>query len=239
MLDFITTDPFLSTVTDAWRLTGFNRANTDAGRLYARLTENAGQTTIELFKSTAREPADLVAQGTAAPGALMLAQANDSGLSGSCLLAANASGVGHFIAFYACDEDLDAYEADLDKLLDNDGAFAGVNGFERFIALAKRTCDGAIIGRLRASNLGREDTGFYLSSLVNLDKLAEPAALLALALIFERLSGAPDERALAHAKDYRLRFLRAWAATRLEFDLHGTGAPTLSLLAGDVPLVRG
>lgn len=238
MLDFITIDGILAPLTDAWRLTGFSRTNTDNGRLYARLATNAGQTTIELFKRPVREAGDLVASGTGVTGAITLTQANASGLSGAVLLLALGAGDGTLLVFYATDADLDAYESELSALLDAQARFAGDPGFERFTALAKREIDGVIRARLNAEGF-RGMFGDAPAALANPADLTEAAAYLALSLVFERLSGAPDSRAVERARHYQLRYERALSATRIVLKPSGAGGALLSVAIGEYVLRRG
>ncbi|MCK6439775.1 MAG: hypothetical protein L6Q71_06180 [Planctomycetes bacterium] len=239
MFDFITIDESLHAISRDWRITGHDRINTDDGRLYARLTTTSGTTTIELFNRPERMPADLVASGSGTIGTVTLAQANSSGLSGSVELIAQPSFDATLIVFYATDEDLDVYEENLASLLDTGGMYAGEPGFERYAALAKRRLDDMIVARIHREGLRGLSREHILSSLLDLPALTEPASYLALALLFERLAGAPDVKAADRSRYFYRRFEQSIASARLVFDFTGTGSAAFTLLFGDVTLLRG
>jgi hypothetical protein len=72
----------------SWVLTGGNNGNTNAGVLYWKLADTAGTRTVELYKNSDGEAANLVASGSrAGDGAITLTAQNSSGLSGSVTVA--------------------------------------------------------------------------------------------------------------------------------------------------------
>lgn len=80
-----TADP--NSNTSAWVLTGIDIAtHTDAGKVYVRIT-GAGPYTVNLYKASGGGTLDKIATGAgAAGGAVVLAEANSSGVSGSVTL---------------------------------------------------------------------------------------------------------------------------------------------------------
>ena len=96
-----------------------------------------------------------------------------------------------------------------------------------------------LIARLRRDGLDRQSRAGILSSIADLDALSEPAALLTLALLFERIAGAPDKEAAQRAEHFYRRFEKAIAATRIRLDLGTNGSSPFTLLLGDITLIRG
>lgn len=231
----ITLNANLAGISDGWALTGWSRANTHHGRLYTRTSLDEETLTIELFSRPERLPEQLVASGSAAaPGVLLLSEANGSGLSGSLWLAeASALSDGELRVFFACDADLHPLHANLSALLDAQGNFAGEPGFEHYTTRATSMLNGIL--RARLNELGfceRHD----LLCVADSDDLKRAASHLALSELLGRIATSPDPRAALQAREHSLSFHRALAATTLE--IHCLGGVIRAPL-GDLRLFRG
>lgn len=80
----------------AWVISGVNLSdlskNTDAsGRLWVRVTANGGNWDIHVYKALSAASEVMTATNVAAGAAATLAEANSSGMSGTCLLGSNAA----------------------------------------------------------------------------------------------------------------------------------------------------
>lgn len=70
-----------------WILSGVSSSNTNGYLLYWELSNAAGVRTVKLYKTTAKEAANLVAQGSlTGDGTLTLTERNNSGLSGTVVV---------------------------------------------------------------------------------------------------------------------------------------------------------
>lgn len=109
----------------AWRLAGNTDLNTAGGRLYVSLTTSGSNGVVSLYKTVAKDSADLVASGTGAPGArLTLDEENSSGLTGSVYLyeATENTGIELWASLCSDAEILQSEERGRRLLLEDDGA---------------------------------------------------------------------------------------------------------------------
>lgn len=106
-------------ITEAWRFDGFNDENTDRGRVYF-VTANVGGE-VQFSGYSDRDKTALVVQGQAAVGSrATLAEQNNSGLSGSVKVLANAvENITVFVAL-ATQKDLERREDRVSGLLGED-----------------------------------------------------------------------------------------------------------------------
>ncbi|MBZ0135667.1 MAG: hypothetical protein K8I27_04785 [Planctomycetes bacterium] len=191
MLEYVTThdDPY--GVFSRWLIDGAKRANTDHGRLYPRVTQSGGDTTVSLYRDAART--QLVADGTinGATGEISLVQQGSSGLSGSVELTSAVPFDVTIDVFYADDDDVTVRQKDVAGFLDG-GEFAGRPGFAEPLARAKRVID--VLLNARCPQGWRADV---------LSPLADACATYALFFIYDHLSTRPDDPAAALATHWR------------------------------------
>lgn len=188
--------------TTHWSFTGANRGNTSDGRAWARVSRAGDTFTVTVFRDELRDVA--VASGSRnGLGAVTLAEAGGSGLSGTVEIAHAATGDCELDVFYACDEDLVARHTDVSAHL-MDGAFAGEPGFSGPCARAK-----GVVDVLLAARLGSD---FRAESLA---PLAEPTALYALFFLYSWLSTRADDPAGALAARFRAEAHAALPYVRL------------------------
>lgn len=203
MLEYVTTHDDPNGVFSRWVLDGAERANTDNGRLHARVTQDAGNTTVSLYRDAART--ELVADGnvTGDSGRVTLEVRNASGLAGTVDVRAAAPFDATIDVFYADDQDVVSLQKDVAGLL-VDGAFAGRPGFAEPLALAKRVLDGLLDARLQPGWRADE-----------LSALADACARYALFFIYDHLSTNLDGPASARALHWRREARLALPAIRL------------------------
>lgn len=206
MLEYVTTHDDPNTVFLRWVIDGAARANTDHGRLYARVTQLGGDTTVSLYRDAARTL--LVADGTISgdTGSVTLAQQDSSGLSGSVEVAGAMPFDATVDVFYADDDDVIALQKDVGGFLD-DGAFAGRPGFAEPLARAKRVIDALLAARF--------PHGWRADAL---SPLADACARYALFFIYDHLSTRPDDPAAALALHWRREARSALPAIRLSIN---------------------
>ncbi|MCA8912027.1 MAG: hypothetical protein KDB82_09995 [Planctomycetes bacterium] len=203
MLEYATTHDDPNGALSRWVLDAARRANSDDGRLYARVSEAGGDYTVSLYSDAART--QLVARGsiTGDSGDVILTEQNSSGLSGSMRLR-NATALDAVVdAFYADDDDLTALQKEVASFLIN-GEFAGRPGFAEPLARAKRVMDALLNARY--------PQGWRADSLA---PLAEPASRYALFFIYDYLSTRADDAAAQLAAHWRREARLALPRVRL------------------------
>jgi hypothetical protein len=206
MLDCVTThdDPDATLV--RWVLDGASRDNTNHGRLYVRVTQDA-DTTVSLYRDAARTA--LVAEGTLVgddTGEVTLTEENDSGLSGSVELQFASAMDMTLDAFYADDADLVALQKCVSDFL-YEGQFANRPGFAGPLARAKRVMDVMLNARL--------PRGWRADSL---QPLADATARFALFFLYDHLSSRDDDAAAQRARHWRNEARATLSAIELSID---------------------
>lgn len=192
MLEYVTTHDDPSGVFSRWVLDGASRANTDHGRLYTRITQGSGTSTVSLFRDTAHTQP--VAEGTlngSVSGKVALAEQNSSGLSGSVELDGATPLNASIDVFYAADDDLTALQKSVSEFIEA-GEFAGRPGFAEPLARAKRVMDALLNSRF--------PRGWRTDSLA---PLSEATARYALFFIYDHLSTRPDDPGAGLARHWR------------------------------------
>jgi hypothetical protein len=180
---------------DNWSFTGANRANTDNGRAWVRVTNAGDDFTVTVYRDELLMHE--VAAGTReGAGPVVLAALNDSGLSGSVELAAPQVGSAELDIFYACEDDLSARHSG--------AAEQGATRLREAIARAKRSLDTMLGARLGG--------GFRPESL---EPLAVIATDLALSFLYEGLSERPDDPARDLTRRFFASAMAALPALRL------------------------
>lgn len=206
MLEYATTHDDPHGVFTRWTLDGAVRANTDHGRLYARVTQPGGDTTVSLYSDAART--QLVADGTISgdTAPVTLTQQNSSGLSGSVEVTGAVQFDPTVDVFYADDDDVTALQKDVSGFLDG-GEFAARPGFAEPLARAKRVVDALLAGRF--------PQGWRADAL---SPLADACARYALFFIYDHLSTRPDDPAAALALHWRREARLALPLIRLSIN---------------------
>jgi hypothetical protein len=191
MLEYVTTHDDRDAVFSDWLIDGASRANTDHGRLYVRVTQDA-DTTISLYQDSAHT--QLVAEGTLDgddTGEVTLTEENGSGLSGGVHVNFAGAQDATIDAFYADDADVTALRKDVAGFLTG-GEFAGRPGFADPLARAKRVVDALLNARMRPG--WRAD---------DLQPLADVTARFALFFIYDYLTSRTDDAAAQRASHWR------------------------------------
>jgi len=222
-------------VSKGWKLSGYNRENTDNGKVYCKVYFNSPNYIVELYKSSDFNSADLVSSGSIAEstGSVSLSEENSSGLSGSLNLKYTGNVEFEIIVFYACFEDLRGFERNLADLLDSSGEIDGRVRFESFIEHSKRILDAHLAVRFARSVYsnppGREN-------LVSPDELREPAIYATLSAVYFYLKTDFNDSNFRLALDYQKK-LENWLATKpVVFNRDGV---EIVLEAGAVYVRRG
>jgi hypothetical protein len=198
MLEYVTTHDDPDAALTNWVIDGATRANTDHGRVYAKVGAD-----VSLYRDAACT--QLVASG-ALDGLVTLAEENDSGLSGSVRLASTAPLIATLDVFHADDDDLRALQTDIDKFLVN-GQFAYRPGFADPLARAKRLVDSRM-----DDCLGK---GWRADSL---QPLADITARYALCYMYDYLSTRDGDAAGQRSRHWRERARAMAPAICLSFD---------------------
>jgi hypothetical protein len=206
MLDYVTTHDDPDATLTRWVIDGASRTNTDHGRLYVRITQDA-DTTVSLYRDAARSVP--VAEGTLVgddTGEVTLTEENDSGLSGSVELQFASAMDAALDVFYADDADLIALQKCVADFLVS-GQFGGRPGFADPLARAKRVMDAMLNARL--------PRGWRADSL---QPLADATARFALFFIYDHLSSRDDDASAQRARYWRVQARAALPAIQLSID---------------------
>ena len=158
----------------------------EAGRLYWSVTVG---NVLELYKREGRAAADLAASGSihATTDAVTLAQANNSGLSGSATVVhtAGRASSGEMILSYADEPELTVEVQHLTSLLDGSSQWEGGRRFEKALKESKRLLDAALLGQLHVRLARTPEHLPDLAAIAQPRQLAQVHAKLAAALLFE------------------------------------------------------
>lgn len=206
MLDYVTIHG-QGGATSRWRFSGASRSNSDDGRLYVSLAQNLGDTTVSVWRDSARSR--LVAQGTlaGATGEAALDAQNACGLYGDVELVNAVPATLELDVFYACGDDIARAQSEVSRFL-NAGVFAGEQGFTAPCAWAKRMLDALLASR-----------GLRGRRFDSLAPLCGPALHYALAFIYENLT--QKEREPADWQASRHRALARAALAGVELSIAG------------------
>ena len=206
MLEYVTTHDDPDATLTRWVIDGASRDNTDHGRLYVRIAQDA-DTTVSLYRDAARSL--LVAEGTLVgddTGEVTFTEENASGLSGSVEFQFASAMDATLDAFYADDADVLALQKCVEDFL-YEGQFADRPGFADPLARAKRVMDVLLNARLPRG--WRADSN---------QPLADATARFALFFIYDRLSSRDDDPSADRARHWRLEARAALAQIQLSID---------------------
>lgn len=201
-------------------LTGWGNAPTfmEQGRLYWKVTSNGASSTLKLYREEALAAGDEVATSSTftisstAFVTVTLAQANSSGLSGSCRVRAGATSTGDCIITYAVEDDLKRVTHDLTSLLSS-SQWEGVARFEGALRQAKQEIDGWIRDGFPVKASGERD----ISGLAAPRELAMTHAYLTTSILMEnRVNLAPEKAELVTF--WRKRAKESFAAIKPSLD---------------------
>ena len=217
-------------------LTGVTAAFSFRGMFFGDMTA----TTVDLYRDVSRASADKIATGThAAPTSwtkITLAQANSSGVSGSCWVKySEADALWEVYPTFATDTELAVVQYDITRWLSARTNFADIHKrvMEEFVRLMRQRVPPAYSETPENPSAGSRRGDVYLPwrknsvgdlelvGLHNLEDYRTWAEYKALELIFRMGRTIPEDTQLQIMTDVTERAAAAWAETIPQFDSDG------------------
>ncbi len=225
-------------------LAGSNTDNTRDGRIWLQFSESSGSVTASIYRRSTMQVGDLVAQGSSSSPLIELSEANDSGLSGVLELATTAasliaaSGTLEAIvqAHVATTSDVLQLEPGLDKLLDDEGRYAGEPGFDWALGEGHRIAYSCLASKLLAAGLSPAEAVASPALLRDPGSLSRAVALLSLHALLLRESARGDPIVMDRAKRANVLAMRELARLTVAV-MRTSGQPDLLVAVGQ-PVVQ-